>query len=102
MHRRFDAAELKAIDDVESGRADFQPADQTDEAGSEKEKANGGTDRPEPARDQLPPEEWQHDEIRPDDELGVIPTPRRGFDEKGEEKDGQGGNNEGQGGRQRK
>ena len=101
-HDRGDGFQVDPVRDIEAGRADGQAAEQTRRI----RKRRGRKQTPTRIGQSVfaissLPEKRQADEISPDDELGVVPAPGRGLDEKREEKNRRGREDEGEGAEKR-
>src|SRR5947209_3697297 len=92
---RGDCIDFPAARETETAFAGSQSAKQTDESGREQRETNRPSNRPLPLHDQILPQIGEDNEIGPNQDLEIVPNPRRGFDTESENKDHGGAENEG-------
>ena len=85
-HNRGDRLQFRPVGNIKPGYAGHQTTNETNESRGKENNANSRSHRPRPFQNQLAPQKGQANEIRPDDEFGVVPTPWRSLDEQREEK----------------
>src|SRR5690242_16648448 len=95
LNGRADGIDIAAARETETAFAGGQSAKQTDESRREQRETNRPSDRPLPLKNQILPQIWKHDEVGPDQDLEIIPNPRRGFEAERENKNGGRAENEG-------
>src|SRR5260370_26762304 len=82
-----DGVDFAAIRETKTTFSRGQTAEQTHEPRGKKRKADREPNRHLPLHDQLPPQEWEHDEVSPDSYFQIVPDPRRRLDREKEDKD---------------
>src|SRR4051794_36521805 len=87
LQRLTDRVQFRALRHAEARLACLQTSKERNEAGKEKDDTGHGAERERPLGNQSFPDKREDDEISPDDDLDIVPFPRRRLDQVAQQED---------------